>query len=258
MAQATPQRAESVPGLGTQPVKSQEMLDEEKQDSDEEWINRRVPTQNHEVAKKPRPSSAPPNSPPYYYDGPEFTSSELKRYAVLPDRQPDCPSERSETPVQDKHDGKQANKAPVLSDNGTMHVPEPMEPFEDTLEIPDIQDALAPKFRVGEHHLSPEAIRSRARRIFTPRSDGSKKVSDEIWSDWRSKGSKRKLLEDIFKRCGYDPETCLDLALVCILFENAVVIKVILISLPFTSTCQRALSILQMSKLRKLSFAKSK
>ena len=82
------------------------------------------------------------------------------------------------------------------------------EPFEaDWDEIPDISDALAPRFKTHEHHLTPEAIRSRSKRIFTKRADGSKKVSDEIWNDWKSKGNKRRLLEDIFKRCGYDPET---------------------------------------------------
>lgn len=33
------------------------------------------------------------------------------------------------------------------------------------------------------------------------------KVSDAIWADWHAGGSKRKTLEEIFKRCGYDPET---------------------------------------------------
>ena len=215
-AQATPQRSDGLPSLGTHPVVRQDVLDGAEKDSDEEWIEKHIPAQQQAVKKKPCPSSGFGKSPPYYYDGPEFTSSQLQRYRVLPDRQPDCPSDVPETPNEAK--GNQGKPAPLLTRTGTMHIPEPAEPFEELLDIPDIQDALAPKFRVGEHHLSPEAIRSRARRVFTPRSDGSKKVSDEIWSDWKSKGNKRKLLEDIFKRCGYDPEACLDLALVCIPF----------------------------------------
>lgn len=42
----------------------------------------------------------------------------------------------------------------------------------------------------GQRTLSAEAIRSRANRIFSKRADGSKKVSDEIWNDWKSKGPK--------------------------------------------------------------------
>ena len=97
------------------------------------------------------------------------------------------------------------------------------EPFKDEAMIPDIHDAFAPKPRVGEHHLSPEAIRSRAKRIFTPRADGSKKVSDEIWNDWKGKGKARRLLEDIFRQCGYDPETCLNTVIVSLLYLDLVV-----------------------------------
>ena len=101
-----------------------------------------------------------------------------------------------------------------LSEDGTQKqqpvIPE-NEPFDDGNwdQIPDILDASAPKPKLGEHHLSAEAIRSRTKRIFTPRADGSRKVSDEIWNDWKAKGSRKKLLEDIFKRCGYDSEPCL-------------------------------------------------
>ena len=84
------------------------------------------------------------------------------------------------------------------------------EPFEeygdDDMDIPDISDDLAPKPILGAHTLSAAAIRSRTQRIFKKRADGTKKVSDAIWADWYSGGSKRKTLEDIFKRCGYDPD----------------------------------------------------
>ena len=113
---------------------------------------------------------------------------------------------------------------PSQSPNGLITqqpIIEPMEypenePFEASgldddddeldLDIPDISDAFAPKPVVGAPQLSPAAIRSRAKRIFQKRADGSKKVSDEIWADWHAKGSKRRNLEDIFKGCGYDPD----------------------------------------------------
>lgn len=79
------------------------------------------------------------------------------------------------------------------------------EPFGDD-DIPDIANDSAPRFKKGEHHLSENAIRCRARRIFTPRVDGSLKVSETIFAEWRSKGQPRKNLEQIFKQCGYDAE----------------------------------------------------
>lgn len=109
--------------------------------------------------------------------------------------------------------------------NGTMNV-QPMipeaEPFQglesEWDEIPDILDDLAPKFHPGQAQLSPEAIRARSRRIFQKRADGSKKVTDEIWNDWNSKGKKRKVLEEIFKRCGYDPDSWHNHAFLLLLF----------------------------------------
>ncbi len=88
----------------------------------------------------------------------------------------------------------------------TVHEPEPFLDELD-LEIPDLADDLAPKPVLGGPQLSPAAVRSRAKRIFQKRADGSKKVSDEIWADWHAKGSKRRNLEEIFKRCGYDADT---------------------------------------------------
>lgn len=93
--------------------------------------------------------------------------------------------------------------------DGSMGLqPTAAEPFEGLLweDIPDLNDDLAPKPILGQSHLSPEAIRSRSRRVFTKRGDGTKKVSEEIWNDWHSKGPKKQLLEDIFKQCGYDAD----------------------------------------------------
>lgn len=78
------------------------------------------------------------------------------------------------------------------------------EPFE---HVPDIKDAQAPRPVLGQPHISEEAIRQRAKRIFMPRRDGSLKVSQEIFKEWKAKGKERKNLEEIFKRCGYNAET---------------------------------------------------
>ena len=74
-------------------------------------------------------------------------------------------------------------------------------------EIPDRCDHRAPRPSKGEHTLSAEAIRSRAKRIFTPRANGTLKVSRQIYEEWNRRGSKeRKNLEAIFRQCGYAPE----------------------------------------------------
>ena len=70
--------------------------------------------------------------------------------------------------------------------------------------IPELGDERAPKPRLGEHHISPEAIRQRTKRVFTPRADGSLKVSQKIFDEWKGRGKARKDLEEIFKQCGYD------------------------------------------------------
>ena len=94
----------------------------------------------------------------------------------------------------------------VVNSDGTISS-HPAEPFEDLWdEVPDVSDALAPRPVLGQAHLSQEAIRSRSRRIFTKRGDGSKKVSDEIWDEWHSKGPKKRMLEQIFQQCGYDAD----------------------------------------------------
>lgn len=84
-----------------------------------------------------------------------------------------------------------------------VEVPE-TEPFQNI--IPSITDPKAPRPKLGEPHISQEAIRQRAKRIFMPRADGSLKVSQEIFKEWKAKGPDRKNLEEIFKRCGYNAE----------------------------------------------------
>lgn len=189
--QATPQRVETSTVLDTPATK----VDSNDGDSDEEFIDGMARNRS-----KPRDANAVVETP--------TCSKGLKE--ILPDRQPDSALDSPASPVVPivpKHqnmDGTQSEQPSIAE----------AEPFKDRLAIddiviPDIRDALAPKFNTGEHHLSDSAIASRAKRIFTPRVDGTKKVSDEIWNDWKAKGKRRQLLQDIFKQCGYDPETCL-------------------------------------------------
>ena len=73
--------------------------------------------------------------------------------------------------------------------------------------IPHLSDTSASKPRPGEPTLSPGAIKQRARRIFTPRANGTLKVSQTVFNEWQKKNSKeRKTLECIFQSCGYDPD----------------------------------------------------
>ena len=86
-------------------------------------------------------------------------------------------------------------------------IPEPSAPLpSDLADVPDIADktAEASKPRLDQHTLTPAAIQSRTQRLFRLRANGEKKVSDEVWADWHAKGQRRKTLEIIFKRCGYD------------------------------------------------------
>lgn len=71
--------------------------------------------------------------------------------------------------------------------------------------IPVVGDETAPRPELGQPTLSPNAIRQRASRIFTPRANGSLKVSETIYKEWKAKGKERKTLEQIFAQCGYDP-----------------------------------------------------
>ncbi len=84
--------------------------------------------------------------------------------------------------------------------------------------IPELGDEGAPKSKVGTHDISKEAIRQRSKRIFTPRADGTLKVSQKIYEEWKGKGRGRRCLELIFKQVGYDPEPKLEIEniLVCI------------------------------------------
>lgn len=73
-------------------------------------------------------------------------------------------------------------------------------------DVPYADDLLAEKPQLNQHTLSPNAIRQRAQRIFKRRTDGSLKVTQTIFDEWHSKGKDRKMLETIFKQCGYDVE----------------------------------------------------
>ena len=97
-------------------------------------------------------------------------------------------------------DQKPPHEIPSKSPHGITDA----DPFE---HVPDVKDARAPRPVLGQPHISEEAIRQRAKRIFMPRRDGSLKVSQEIFKEWKAKGKERKNLEEIFKRCGYNAET---------------------------------------------------
>ena len=71
--------------------------------------------------------------------------------------------------------------------------------------IPDVRDRSAPKPKLGEEQLSEQAIRMRTQRLFQRRANGSTKVSAEIFAEWHQRGSRRTMLETIFRQCGYDP-----------------------------------------------------
>ena len=81
-----------------------------------------------------------------------------------------------------------------------------LEPF--TAAVPEIGDQKAKRPSPGECTLSPDAMRARSRRVFTPRANGTKKVSAEVFAEWhRGRGDPaRRRLELIFQQCGYDPD----------------------------------------------------
>ena len=185
-------------------------------DSDEEFITNRetgvvdtAQSLTHPpsaVRSKARPSSAPSLSlSPLILSG-----TPVRNSPILPDRQLESHEKEkvdAVTPVTTPASDGTLRVQPAQPQHSFPGHHVENEPFDDDMDVPDINDALAPRFKPHEHHLSPDAIRCRSKRIFTKRADGSKKVSDEIWNDWHSRGNKRKVLEDIFKRCGYDPET---------------------------------------------------
>ena len=205
-----PSPQQSLPALASAKVPTSFPETQADSDTDEDFISnsKKKPVSNVGepeglvTPQQPRPKPSP-SSAPQVARAPVMTQSERRAIMAQPNRlpNPDSPNASPRTSP-----GTLVNSDGTLQSFPGTHME--AEPFEsDWDEIPDISDALAPRFKTNEHHLSPEAIRSRSKRIFTKRADGSKKVSDEIWNDWKSKGNKRRLLEDIFKRCGYDPET---------------------------------------------------
>ena len=76
-------------------------------------------------------------------------------------------------------------------------------------ELPE--DTLRPV--PGKLRLSPEAIGSRLRRVFTPNVKGEYKVSMEIVEQWRKRGKGRTSLEQLFQSCGFDRDWGLETTL---------------------------------------------
>lgn len=71
-------------------------------------------------------------------------------------------------------------------------------------DIPELGDEYADQPELGAPTLSHAAIQQRARRMFTPQSNGTLKVGQKIFDEWHAKGKERRTLEEMFKRCGYD------------------------------------------------------
>ena len=111
-------------------------------------------------------------------------------------------------------------KKPASSAAPSVKAAPPAAPEALDPSIPDRKDGQASKPAPGEVTISPDAMRARARRVFTPRANGTLKVSKEVFDEWqRGPGSKeRKNLEMIFQQCGYDPETIIGFISTAILF----------------------------------------
>ena len=71
--------------------------------------------------------------------------------------------------------------------------------------VPDLDDLEAPKPQLGQHQVSEQAIRMRSQRSFKKRTNGTLKVSQEVFDEWHARGARRKMLEEIFLQVGYDP-----------------------------------------------------
>ena len=91
-------------------------------------------------------------------------------------------------------------KAPIVPRKVTVK-----EAQQDTADIPDLQDTQAPKPELGQHTLSPQAIRMRTQRLFKRRANGGLKVSEHVFKEWHERGARRNMLETIFQQCGYCP-----------------------------------------------------
>ena len=142
---------------------------------------------------------------------------------MLPDRQPEDEMLNPATTVQECA-SLASVPSPALTSTGTLQTQPVVSPAStkaldnavanasladvdpEALDIPVLGDPSAPKSLVGVHDLNSDAVRQRTKRIFTPRADGSLKVSQAVFDEWKSKGKERKNLEMIFKQCGYDPD----------------------------------------------------
>ena len=76
---------------------------------------------------------------------------------------------------------------------------------EDELDVPEKDDPNAQRPALGELHITDQAIRMRTQRIFKRHANGTLKVSETVFAEWHERGSRRKLLEQFFHQCGYDP-----------------------------------------------------
>ena len=111
-----------------------------------------------------------------------------------------------EEPVASPGTGRLKRKRPTPT---PKKPPAPVD--DDALDMPDVKDTSAKRPQVGKPTLSPAAIRMRSQRIFQRRANGSLKVSETIYTEWKEKGARRTMLESIFQQCGYDPVSYLQI-----------------------------------------------
>ena len=86
--------------------------------------------------------------------------------------------------------------------------------------VPDLHGESAPKPELGKAQISEQAVRMRSQRIFRRRTNGSLKVSEEIFNEWHARGARRDMLEEIFLQVGYDPAAGPSILYRCILLKS--------------------------------------
>eukprot|EP00439_Symbiodinium_sp_Y106_P043222 s2918_g5.t1 len=72
--------------------------------------------------------------------------------------------------------------------------------------VPDLHGESAPKPELGKAQISEQTVRMRSQRIFRRRTNGSLKVSEEIFNEWHARGARRDMLEEIFLQATFISE----------------------------------------------------
>ena len=127
---------------------------------------------------------------------------------TLVETQPDEQLEewRREPPESQAPDGATGELLTPKTEANPSPSPKKAQALNDRVSsVPLLGDRNATQPTLGAPTLSKAAIDQRARRIFSLRANGQKKVSQHVWDEWhKGKGSKERAnLEQIFARCGY-------------------------------------------------------